>query len=731
MLLPINEVKVIESITDFNTRIHQAARLYASQGIPVVPLRPNEKILPKKETGINYFSNSTNISTMDKWFGPKGKYRGWNIGIVCGHEIFVADLDLHGRENGIENWDKFANGRELKCPVQQTPTGGRHLVMRWRENLTSSSGKLTRGVDTRGGDGRPRSHIVAWPSVTEDGAYSWVNGGDIPDAPEWISTAMGRSWATKAPGRGNEEVEGHEEFQHSLSQVAAMLDHVDPNILSYEEWLFIGQAINSQHPNEDGLQLWDAWSAPGERYIQGECHKRWTGFNPAGTIRMGSLVYFAKQGGYKPSADSARQGDFNEVIERMNESNAVLLIGGKVRIVHKDKRDNIHIMGTQDFNTLMYNRKITIPATGPKGSPKVITEAEVWMGHEDRRECVMGMGFFPDKPLWHDGYVNIWQGWGVKSEEGNWQMFNDHIRDVICNKDEKLHKYVLDWMADMVQDPMNPKGTAIVMHGKEGTGKGTFCQFMGKIIGQKHYKHVTNERHLTGNFNYHLMDGLLIFADEVVYGGSRSTAGILKSMVTEKELVCERKGVDSFMYENRARLVVASNEDWFIPAGPESRRWLVLEVNDTKANDKRYFDLMYEQMNTGGYEAMMFDLQRQVISSNLGVALVTKGLEAQRSIYKATGDSVDIWFDRCVGLRNLGVLDEGEGEWPDDCDRQRLFEAYQKWLNENNGMRSKGVAHFYRKVEGYGFVKHRPASEGGIRRWRYKIPYYGQFTPEG
>jgi hypothetical protein len=732
MLLPLSAIRDIDRIEDFETKVHEAAKLYAEAGIKVVPLRPGTKILPDRRTGVNYQSCSDKVKTMDRWFGQGGKYRGWNIGIVCGSEdgVFAVDLDLHGRANGLETWDELTKGKSLTCPVQQTPTGGKHLLLKWQPNLTSSSGKLGPGVDTRGGDGIPRSHIVAWPSVTPDGQYEWVTGGEVPTTPQWVTDAMGVPWGRGGKGRGNEEMgENDEETQYTLTQIAAMLDHIDPDVLSYEEWLFVGQAINSQHPDEDGVNLWDTWSAQGERYVEGECRKRWPGFNPSGTIRIGSLIYFAKQGGYNPSADPARSGDFDELVQRMNEDNAVLLTGGKIRIVHRDKNGGIHVLGTQDFNTLFFNRKVTLPGVGKK-APQVTTEANVWMAHEDRRECVNGMGFFPDQGLWHNGYVNLWQGWGVEPADGTWAMFDNHIKNVICSGDEELYTFVLDWCADLLQDPMEPKGTAIVLHGKEGTGKGTFAYMLGQVIGRKHYKHVTNERHLTGNFNYHLMDGLLIFADEVIYGGDKRHAGILKSLVTEKELVCERKGIDSFMYENRARLVVASNEDWFIPAGPESRRWLVLDVSDSYANDRHYFDLMYKQMlEENGCAAMMKDLLERKITSNLNKAPETKALEAQRAIYRSTGDAVDIWMDECIGKADLGVRDtSGMGGWPDDVDRQELFEAFMIWVKDRK-IRTKGVAHFYRKVETYGFVKHRPRSEG-IRKWRYKVPPHSAFSVE-
>jgi hypothetical protein len=127
----------------------------------------------------------------------------------------------------------------------------------------------------------------------------------------------------------------------------------------------------------------------------------------------------------------------------------------------------------------------------------------------------------------------------------------------------------------------------------------------------------------------------------------------------------------------------------------------------------------------GGLEAMMFDLQHRKITSNLTKAIETEGLKAQRAIYKATGDAVDIWMDECIGREDLAVIASGEA-WPEDVDRMGLFEAFSTWAKDRK-VRTKGVAHFYRKVESYGFVKHRPRTEG-VRRWRYKVPPHDKFT---
>ena len=113
---------------------------------------------------------------------------------------------------------------------------------------------------------------------------------------------MGVAW--KSPqswGRGNENVSLDDEEQKiPPEQITKMLSCIDPDDLSYEEWLKVGQSINTQLPENNGLKLWDNWSKKGTRYKPNECSIRWNGFDPTGPIRAGSLFYFAKENGWEP-----------------------------------------------------------------------------------------------------------------------------------------------------------------------------------------------------------------------------------------------------------------------------------------------------------------------------------------------------------------------------------------------------------------------------------------------
>lgn len=69
--------------------------------------------------------------------------------------------------------------------------------------------------------------------------------------------------------------------------------------------------------------------------------------------------------------------------------------------------------------------------------------------------------------------------------------------------------------------------------------------------------------------------------------------------------------------ENRLRIIVASNNDWAIPAGIGDRRWFVLNVADTYSGiaHQSYWDAVYNQIDAGGAAAMLHDLLSMDVSA--------------------------------------------------------------------------------------------------------------------
>jgi hypothetical protein len=165
----------------------------------------------------------------------------------------------------------------------------------------------------------------------------------------------------------------------------------------------------------------------------------------------------------------------------------------------------------------------------------------------------------------------------------------------------------MNWCAWAVQHPAEPAEAALVMKGGKGVGKGTLGNTLVHIFGQ-HATHISSVRHLIGHFNAHLRDVCFLFADEAYWPGDKAAEGTLKRLITEPSLTIEPKFVDVMTVPNMLHVLMASNEDWVVPAGEHERRFAVFEVSEHKRQDKSWFEPLHEQLHNGGYEAMLHDL---------------------------------------------------------------------------------------------------------------------------
>lgn len=113
---------------------------------------------------------------------------------------------------------------------------------------------------------------------------------------------------------------------------------------------------------------------------------------------------------------------------------------------------------------------------------------------------------------------------------------------------------------------------------------------------------------VTGRFNSHLRHCCLLYADEANAANSKEETGALKGLISERKLACEGKGKDLIEVDNHIHLVMASNEEWAVPAGKDSRRFAVFQVSAERQRDRVYFEALTRQMREGGLAAMVHDM---------------------------------------------------------------------------------------------------------------------------
>lgn len=270
------------------------------------------------------------------------------------------------------------------------------------------------------------------------------------------------------------------------------------------------------------------------------------------------------------------------------------------------------------------------------------------------------------------------------------------IRQVICNGDDDAFRYLIAWCADMLQSPANGAGVAIVIRGEEGVGKGIFAQVLRRLV-SPHSVQITQGQQVTGRFNSILKAKLFVFLDEAFWAGDRQAEGVLKGLITESELVIELKGKEPIRVSNYARILMASNNDWVVPAGHGARRYLVLDASDASKGDSEYFAQLIENINGGGLEAFADHLMKfDVFKVNLRKppktkALLEQKLESMESadhfIYErlmdgANGDSLE--WQRAVPIdrfyqRYLEAANQVGERW--HADRNKLGKRLIKILN--------------------------------------------------
>lgn len=380
--------------------------------------------------------------------------------------------------------------------------------------------------------------------------------------------------------------------------------------------------------------------------------------------------------------ERAKEEAIDPNLRALNEKHAVIEdIDGKCRIIseHIDEgmgRSVLTYQSFEDFKNRYGNVQVDM------GEDKQMPLGQWWIRHPQRRQYER-IVFAPGHEI--PRTYNLWRGFSVEARPGRCEKFLDHVKRNICSGDEAVYEYLVGWMAHAVQYPDQQGHVAVVMKGKKGAGKGKFANTFGRLFG-RHYLQVVDAKHLVGSFNAHLRDCCILFADEAFYAGDKKHESVLKSLITEDTLMIEGKGVNAIAARNFLHVIMASNEDWVIPAGAGERRFLMLDVADSNLRDHRYFREIDQEQEHGGREALLHYLLHYDLSKFDVRAVPHTDALRQQQVHSMPPE-VEWWYGKLIE----GEVFPGEG-WPDYVVCTHLaydFVVYLKTFNIH--LRSGGM----------------------------------------
>lgn len=366
----------------------------------------------------------------------------------------------------------------------------------------------------------------------------------------------------------------------------------------------------------------------------------------------------------------AREEAEDPNLRDLNDQFAVISdFGGKCVVLsetydHALDRARISRQAFADFEKRFQNKRVQIGTKSDGTTPVFEKLGKWWLNHERRRQYDT-VTFAPARDL--ENVYNLWRGFACEARPGDCSLYLDHVRDNVCRGNDLYYQYLMGWFATAVQYPARPGYVAIVLRGTRGTGKSFFARTFGSLWG-RHFMQVADPKFLVGSFNQHLRDCVVLFGDEAFYAGDRKHESVLKTLITEELLTVEAKYADAETAANYVHLIMASNEDWVVPAGFRERRFLVLDISDERAKDTRYFGAIQKQMDSGGREALLHLLLSWDLNGFDVRDVPATGALAEQQIHSMTGlyawwrskladgavlDSDDDW-DQVVPCSTLG-----------------------------------------------------------------------------
>jgi hypothetical protein len=616
---------------------HDVMQIYVDAGYALVPLhRPGEMRLDKK-TG--EMRDATKSPVHRNW--QKRHYdsatvladcraEGRNVGVRPTADDLIIDVDP--KNGGEESFKKLCADSGLDprtCPrvitgsVPEGSNGGHYYLRRDPALKIGKAHKAYPGIDFLSCDSY---QAVAAGSVHPNGRlYRWDPElpllADAPMMPDGLVVALARKPKDSTSTPADVEV--------APEQLAAMLVKLDATQYrdgsSWREMLFACHHA-TKGAGRDAFVDWSA-SDPEFAAERDKTTAAWARAEAerAGGVTAATLFKALKDAGHGDLIPGSAPCDPD--IEAMNAEHAVVHIGGKTRILtwhpsllYPGQREPV--LSTYDDFKFLHRRRKTVIMVKKRDKdghetglivPKRVSLVSAWLNHPKCRQYNAGWKFLPglDAPEVGDPLhrtLNLWQGFAFTAKQGDWSLFKRHLLDNICGGNTAYYAYLLKWMAFVVQRRRPTNVVILLRSPEEGTGKSFVAEHFCKLFGPAGWS-VTNPEHVVGKFNPHLESILVLNADEALFAGDPRHRNSLWGLTTDPTITVEPKGIGVYKAVNHLNFIITTNADEAVRVTRTARRIFALDVAPNQVGNPEYFDAIKDQLNAGGYEAMLHELQ--------------------------------------------------------------------------------------------------------------------------
>jgi hypothetical protein len=419
----------------------------------------------------------------------------------------------------------------------------------------------------------------------------------------------------------------------SEARLRQAIDAIEPDC-GYELWSKVGMGLHHQFDgSEEGFELWDEWSARGEKYNPKEMRAKWNSFG----------VDLKR---HEPVTAATIMGMARDIERENNEDH---LSNFLENYIYVKKGDQVMDLSEEphhglckliEFKNDTANVLMDVPAPTPKDPERTVKKpvSLLWMTHKHRRSAV-GTEYTPNagrlvrKPsgrLW----VNTFHmpEFTVSNRTDQLGVFNEHIHYLFPIEAER--EWFISWMAFCLQRPeIRCKVVPLHIAIPHGTGRGWVVELMSKLLG---FWNISKTKMRTlagegpaGQYQDYLNESLLCSIEEVRENKKRfEISDAIRDFLIDSplEVNCKYGGKRTqFVYTNF----------FFMSNHPDA---LVLPIKDRRINvfsgpdfvqSRDYYMRLYQWLEGEGvHQLHSFLMRRDLSDFDWGYSMMTPARQA-------------------------------------------------------------------------------------------------------
>lgn len=394
-----------------------------------------------------------------------------------------------------------------------------------------------------------------------------------------------------------------------------------------------------------------------------------------------------------------------------------------------------------------YCKSLEVDINIPRKGKKVQLLGPLVRGFLRQRKPMVTIGrpeFYPylhESPV-PENVMNTFTGFPMKEwDDGPWREVDVksskmyiHLRDYMCAGNPVLFKYLIGWLADMIQNPGKVPGTALMFISKAGAGKDLLAEFCSYILGAQYFTSYEQSEEFYNKFNAKKENKLMIVVNEMS-ASDKAHSDVLKAQITQKRIDIQHKGSNTYSVKHCSRYLMFTNNYNSLYLEGGDRRYCLFDCVSVQGEFRPYFNGLRAQYRTPTHIKAWFEFLanyslgteswqvpgakfsvRDFPNTELRAKRMNKNMpNAYKFLIERTESQMEAYAEGEPTF-DCEFLDGGEKSYSGEFfHRVRAYDLYVVWCSRS-GERAVKKDTFLEKLEQLGIPLNKRHYVGGKRK---------------